>query len=319
MIKEVDSRETWDQLVQDQAGHPLQLWAWGEVKSAAGRWRAHRLWLDDLGGAQVLVRRLPWPFRKLAYIPRGPVVNREENREKVLAALSQWAKKAGCLELKIEPNWRGRAGLKGWKKSPSPSLLAHTLQVDLQDEPMADQLLKMDSKTRQNIRRSLRYGVSLQQASRAELAEVLEIYHATAKRAGFNLHPDRYYYDIWDHFGEDCRVYLARREGRTVSFVWLVATEETAFELYGGMGEEGKKYRANYALKYLAMQAEQARGVRYYDMNGLLSGGVSDFKRGFAPTPTDWVGAYDRPFSPLYGLWERLLPFGIKIIHLLKR
>lgn len=32
-----------------------------------------------LGGAQVLIRRLPWPFKALAYVPRGPIAEAEKH------------------------------------------------------------------------------------------------------------------------------------------------------------------------------------------------------------------------------------------------
>ncbi|MCL2173865.1 hypothetical protein FWH58_01000 [Candidatus Saccharibacteria bacterium] len=34
MIKEIKNQTEWDTLVAEQGGHPLQLWAWGELKRA---------------------------------------------------------------------------------------------------------------------------------------------------------------------------------------------------------------------------------------------------------------------------------------------
>jgi len=176
-------------------------------------------------------------------------------------------------------------------------------------------LSDMDSKARQNVRRSLRYGVTARLATPDDLPKIMEIYHETAKRAGFGLHSDKYYSDIVELFGDDSRIYVAEREGQIISFVWCIATPHTAFELYGGMNDEGKKYRSNFALKWLAMLAEQSRGTKFYDMNGLLSGGVSDFKRGFAKEETNWVGTYDKALSPLYSVYEKALPTGKKIVQ----
>ena len=73
----VTSRDAWDADVLSHGGHPLQLWGWGQVK-AAGAWTPYRLRVSDggsrVGLAQVLVRRLPAPFGRLSYVPRGPVV-----------------------------------------------------------------------------------------------------------------------------------------------------------------------------------------------------------------------------------------------------
>ena len=55
-------KEQWDEYVLDNGGHPLQLWAWGQVKAAHG-WTAERLLAYDtaddeeiVGAAQVLMK-----------------------------------------------------------------------------------------------------------------------------------------------------------------------------------------------------------------------------------------------------------------------
>ena len=55
----------------------MQMWQWGSLKEQTGPWCAHRLEMLDsdgtsVGGAQVLVRKMPWPFGAIAYAPRGP-------------------------------------------------------------------------------------------------------------------------------------------------------------------------------------------------------------------------------------------------------
>jgi hypothetical protein len=74
---EIKNKEKWNKLVEANGGHPLQLWGWGETKAAEGNWRAYRIWAEGFGGAQVLVRRLPGPLRRMAYIPRGPIFVQE--------------------------------------------------------------------------------------------------------------------------------------------------------------------------------------------------------------------------------------------------
>src|SRR5690606_1611683 len=108
-------------------------------------------------------------------------------------------------------------------------------------------------------------------------------------------------------------------EGRVVAFVWLAMTREVAFELYGGMNEEGKKLRANYTLKWEAIRRSKEWGVSVYDMNGLLNDGVSEFKRGFAGHETLLAGSYEKQLSPLYPLWAKGLPAVKKLIRFVKR
>jgi lipid II:glycine glycyltransferase (peptidoglycan interpeptide bridge formation enzyme) len=54
-------------------------------------------------------------------------------------------------------------------------------------------------------------------------------------------------------------------------------------------------------------------------MNGLVSDGVSTFKRGFADHEDKLVGTYDKPLSPLYVIYAKILPLGKKLMRAIKR
>ena len=312
----------WDDAVMAAGGHPLQLWGWGEVK-ARGNWRVARLIVREnnttIGYCQLLLRPLPWPLRSLAYAPRGPVA-KEEKREVVLNALADYAKKQyGAVALTVEPDWNSMPDLTGWKLSPNPILMARTLVLDLRRSE-EDLLADMTKKTRQYVRKSEKAGVRVRQAkSLDDVAACLAIYKATATRARFALHDDHYYEAIFSVLGEHCQIFMAEYEGRVVAFLWLAVSEETVFELYGGMNDEGQQLRANYFLKWSAIRRTKEWGIRRYDMNGLLNDGVSKFKQGFAHHETMLAGSYEKPLSPLYTLWAKGLPAVKKLIRFVKK
>ena len=319
------SREEWDDYVLEQGGHPLQLWGWGETKTQHG-WRAERLLaygMDKkvIAGAQIVVRRLPWPFRALVYVPRGPV-GTPANATDFLVALANYAKsRYGAVVLTIEPDWAELPALpKGWRRSTNTILIPDTLILDL--NKTEDELLApMAKKTRQYIRKSGKTeGLEIRQIkSREGIAKCLQIYTETARRAGFALHDDQYYYDLFANLGEQSPVFAAYVDGEPVAFLWLAISTSTAFELYGGMNDHGQELRANYALKWHAIRKMKEWGLERYDMNGLVSDGVSNFKRGFADHEDKLVGTYDKPLSPLYTLYTRVLPFGKKLVRTIKR
>ncbi|HEU5121561.1 MAG TPA: peptidoglycan bridge formation glycyltransferase FemA/FemB family protein, partial [Candidatus Saccharimonadales bacterium] len=155
--------------------------------------------------------------------------------------------------------------------------------------------------------------------NRAEIAECLEIYHKTATRAGFALHDDEYYYDIFDKMGDYSPIFAAFHGEKMVAFLWLAISSEIAFELYGGVTEDGQAVRANYALKWQVIETMKKWGIRRYDMNGLINDGISTFKQSFADHETMLVGTYDKPLSSLYRLWSKGLPWAKKIVRALKR
>lgn len=311
----------WDDEVMALDGHPLQLWGWGEVK-AAHNWRVERVFVEEngavIGAAQLLIRPLPWPFGALAYAPRGPVAP-PENREAVLDALAMHTKTTHkAVALTVEPDWTEMPPLAGWQKSANTILIPRTLILDLgksEDELLA----AMAKKTRQYIRKSAKEATEIRQVkNREELAQCLEIYKQTAARAGFALHGDKYYYDIFEKMGEHSPVMAAFSDGKPVAFLWLAISQKTAFELYGGMNDDGQRLRANYALKWQTIQLMKKWGIERYDFNGLLNDGVSTFKQGFADHEDMLAGTYDKPLSPLYLAWNKGLPAAKKIVRKLK-
>ena len=312
-VKTHTDEKIWNEFVRTHAGHPLQLWGWGEVKAKHG-WRTERIQIGQ-GGAQLLIRRLPKPFGPLVYIPRGPfgsLLDEEADRNNLIAYVKQ---KYKPTVLTVEPDTTGSLAWKGWRKSSNRILLARTAVMDL-TRPDDELMSKMSKKTRQYIRKSAGEGIEVVAAtSISEIDECLAIYKQTAERAGFDLHDDAYYHDIFTEMGKDSPVYLAKYQGRVVAFLWPIVTPEVAFELYGGMNDKGQALRANYHLKWSVIQEMKRRGVKRYDVNGLLNDGVTSFKKGFIPEETQMSGTYDYPLSPLYFVWSTALPAAKKILR----
>lgn len=309
----------------------MQLWGWGETK-AAHNWRVDRILVKDqdavVGSAQLLLRPLPFPFRSLAYLARGPQA--EPGREhEVLAAVGRYVKENfKSVALSIEPDWAADtvavATLPAarWVPSASTILIPRTLILDLTRSE--DELLgAMSKKTRQYIRKSSREALVYRAVTETELPQVMAVYKDTAERAGFGIHQDGYYADILRNLGPDSPLYGAFDGDTLVSFLWLATSEATAFELYGGMTEEGSRLRANFSLKWLAIQEMKTRGITRYDFNGLLNDGVSKFKFGFADHEDMLAGTWDLALSPLYPVFAKALPLARrgarKLRGLLKR
>lgn len=321
-VETCENSADWDEIILERGGHPLQLWGWGEVK-AAHNWRVERVVVKSgevvIGAAQLLIRPLPKPFTTLVYAPRGPVANTAD-RSEVLEALETHAKlKHGAIALTVEPDWEEMPVIDGWKKSKNTILIPRTLILDLnktEDELLAD----MAKKTRQYVRKSAKENIEIRRVrNREELADCLVIYKQTAERAGFALHSDQYYYDIFEKMGDHSPVMAAFADAKPVAFLWLAISQKTAFELYGGMNDDGQRLRANYALKWQTIQLMKKWGIERYDFNGLLNDGVSTFKQGFASHENMLAGTYDKPLSLLYGLWNTGLPMAKKVIRAIKR
>jgi lipid II:glycine glycyltransferase (peptidoglycan interpeptide bridge formation enzyme) len=318
-------KEQWDEYVLEQGGHPLQLWGWGQVKSAHG-WSAERVFAYDggdddkiVGAAQILIRKLPLPFRSFAYIPRGPIVE-ESFQNEFLDALAVLVKRDyRSVALSIEPNSFTFDPPTGWKRSSNKILSPETILLDI-SRTESDLLADMAKKTRQYIRKSAAEGITIKQIhTKDELEECLRIYRQTAERAKFNLHAHQYYLDVFSLMGDHSPIFAAYLEGRPIAFLWMAISADTAYELYGGMNEDGQRLRANYALKWHVIRKVKEWELTQYDFGGLVVGGVSIFKQGWATEETSFAGTFDKALSPTYPLWNKGLPKAKAILQKLRR
>jgi lipid II:glycine glycyltransferase (peptidoglycan interpeptide bridge formation enzyme) len=309
--------------VLSNEGHPLQLWGWGQLKAAHG-WSADRIFAYEeekvIGAAQVLIRKLPFPFRSFAYVPRGPIV--EEGREaEFLTALAEYVKREHkSLALSIEPDTETFHVDNTWVPSQNRILPSSTIILDLK-QPESQLLALMAKKTRQYIRKSAAEAIQIRQVRTKEaLQQCLAIYHDTAKRAEFNLHSDQYYLDVFNSLQDHSVIYAAYHDDRPIAFLWVAVSEHTAFELYGGMNDQGQLLRANYSLKWHVIRKTKEWGLSRYDFGGLINDGVSNFKRSWSDQETNLAGTFDKPLQArLYDLWSKGLPMAKTVVHKLRR
>ena len=329
-------RAQWDSEVKRLGGHPLQLWGWGELKSAH-RWSAERVLVRDangevVGASQLLTRALPKPLGGFVYAPRGPVVARSADDAELPATVPGTAAVADAVASYVRSTRRAVAvsiepdedfgnypvGDK-WREGPTSVLPARTLILDLRNSE--DELIAaMSKKHRQYVRKAGREeSLSIKPVTTlAELDECLEVYHATSERADFGLHEDSYYRDAFTMLGDDAPVWAAYVDGKVVAFLFMAKSDRTAFELYGGMNETGQRLRANYALKWHVICEMKRLGITRYDFGGLINDGVTTFKKGWASHENLLAGTWERP-GPGYTIWTRGLPLAKKIVRMRRR
>jgi lipid II:glycine glycyltransferase (peptidoglycan interpeptide bridge formation enzyme) len=324
-LQKCGDKDQWDEYVLENGGHPLQLWGWGQVKAAHG-WTAERIFAFDseqedkiVGAAQVLIRKLPLPFRSFAYIPKGPIVEgifQNEFLESLAAIVKRDYK---SVALSVEPNSFEFDAPTGWKRTTNKILSPDTILLDIA-KTESDLLADMAKKTRQYIRKSAAEGIVIKQVhTREEIEECLHLYQQTAERAKFNLHNNQYYLDVFNLLGDHSPIFAAYLEGKPIAFLWMAISADTAYELYGGMNEDGQQLRANYALKWHVIRKVKEWGLTQYDFGGLVIGGVSLFKQGWASQETSFAGTFDKALSPAYSLWSKGLPKAKAILQKLRR
>lgn len=324
-LRESTDAEQWNELVLEMGGHPLQLWGWGELKASHG-WSVDRVYFveDDtpdvpVGYLQILTRKLPLPLRAFSYVPRMQLFHVKQSE--ILAIATAFIKKKyKGVALSVEPDALMFEAPDKWVRATNKILPAETILLDL--EQSEDELqTAMAKKTRQYIRKSSKDIVIRQANDEERVRQCLELYRQTSKRAGFALHDEEYYLDVWRYMGEYAPLFIAYEKGSDapVSFLWMAVSGATGYELYGGMNDRGQELRANYALKWHAITRLKKWGLTKYDFGGIVAGGVATFKQGWAKDETMFAGTYDIPLSPLYVMWSHGLPFAKKTAQKIRK
>ena len=191
------ARAAWDDLIAP-GGHVLQAWAWGELKSRFG-WRAERVALGP-ACAQILYRSLPGGVGTIAYVPKGPLLEFQNDAlvRSFLSAIQPLARQKGAICLKIEPDQEDDPALAdrlrslGFRLSPQQVQPRRTSLVGLDADP-EEVLGRMKQKTRYNIRLAGRKGVTVRAGEEADLPAFYQLMEITAQRDGFGIHSQAYY------------------------------------------------------------------------------------------------------------------------------
>jgi lipid II:glycine glycyltransferase (peptidoglycan interpeptide bridge formation enzyme) len=333
----VTDPDAWNEFVEAAPYHAFpQLWEWGDVR-AAGGWRPIRLAIgpsqeEPVAGAQLLLRRLPLVDWHLAYVPRGPVGRLDDPlvRDAMEGALRVLARAERIATIRADPEARpdspyGSALLASpWRGAPKVQPPT-TRVIDL---TLGEAALRagLKRKHRQYVNKAERDGIRIERFDgatparnvRPALADFNRIYRHTAERAGFVARRPSYYERVWSAFAPNGHVRLAFavKQGERVATLFHFLCGERAVESYGGMTDAGAEARANYLLKWSAISDFAHDGFRVYDMWGLATGGIRQFKEGFGGTEVEYVGARDLPLRgpvdlvlriaiPAYGLAQR--------------
>lgn len=324
----VVDREAWNAFVEHAPYRSfLQLWEWGELRASSG-WRAIRLAVGEhpekpLAGAQVLVRKVPLLGWRLGYAPRGPIGRLDDPavRETLMAALRDLSTTERVSTLKVDPEAEASDSFGATLLTP-PWRAGATVQpprsrlIDL--SPPEDVLLaNLRQKHRQYVHKAERAGVTVEyvhgtadaaMAARAQ-ADFYRIYAHTAERAGFVARTAAYYENVWRLFAPNghARLSFATLDGERVATLFHFTCGDRAVEAYGGMTDLGAASRANYLLKWDAIRAFRLERFGVYDLWGLATGGIAQFKEGFGGREVTYVGARDLPLHATQDAALRLL------------
>ncbi|MBV9278819.1 MAG: peptidoglycan bridge formation glycyltransferase FemA/FemB family protein [Chloroflexi bacterium] len=315
-------RESWNSFIAaSPSGHILQSWEWGEIKERTG-WEPVRLALTEGGtiraAAQVLLRRLPYGLGRLAYVPKGPVLDYGDPAllRAMMEALAALARRWRIISLKIEPEVLGPGPVEGRLRElglvpAAPVQMRSTIWVDLA-APEEEILGRQKQKTRYNTRLAARKGVTVRPGTVDDLDAWYGMYRATAQRDGFSIHGRDYYRLVLQTLQPRgmANLLLAHHEGELLAGIIVFRFGAGAQYMYGASSDEKRNVMAPYLAQWEGMRWAKAQGATVYDLWGIPDRleenedlwGVYRHKRGYGGEIVRYIGAYDLVRSPLQHL-----------------
>ena len=331
-----DARAGWDEALTALPGcHFLHTWEWGQLKAQYG-WQTQRYLCERNGTTTaaftLLTRRLPRLPWRVAYVPKGPLLDCADLAlcGDVLDAIAAAASTQRVVYVKVDldlsaDNVAAAATYRerGWRASPEQIQFPHTALLDLAGGEEAI-LAAMKPKTRYNIRLAARRGVSIEHTTDWDI--LYRLYAETAARDGFAIREAGYYHALWSAFSRSGRgeAFLARVDADAVAGLFLMHCGDTGWFFTGASSHRYRAKMPNYLLQWHAIQWLAARGCRRYDLWGAPTEldesdplwGVYRFKQGFGARYVRRLGAYDRVLNrPVYALLTRLVPLYWRIRH----
>jgi peptidoglycan pentaglycine glycine transferase (the first glycine) len=329
--------EVWDSFAERQGGHLLQTSRWGRLKRAFG-WGDAIVALEQDGtivaGALVLYRRLPLGLGTIAYVPRGPIVDWENQAlvESLLVALDEAARRRRAILLKLEPDVEDAPSMRdqmaGLGLRPSPHTVQPPRTILLDIGGTDDDILgRMNQGTRRKIRTASKREVTVRRDNTDGLTAFNTLMSITGQRDSFGVHSPEYYRTALDLFAPDyATLLIASYQGRDLGGLMAFALGKRAWYFYGASSNDERERMPNYALQWEAIRWAREHGCTEYDLWGIPDEdevtleadfqtrsdglwGVYGFKRGFGGRVWRAVGAWDRVYNPVlyavYGLAVR--------------
>jgi peptidoglycan pentaglycine glycine transferase (the first glycine) len=183
------------------------------------------------------------------------------------------------------------------------------------------------------VRLASRKGVTVREATDADLPAFHALVEATGERNEFGVHVPAYYDAMYRLFVSRGwgRLLLAEVENEPVAGVLVLALPPRSWYLHGASGDAHREKMPTYLLQWEAMCWAKSLGCTTYDLYGVPDEdkemleaqftqrsdglwGVYRFKRGFGGKLVRSLGTWDRIYAPLrYRLYRQ----AIKLWHAL--
>ena len=271
-VTDIDA-DAWDRYVRSHPdGHHVQSLAWAAYRESRG-WRATRFTARRdgrlVGVAQLLSRRLG-SLGNVALLDRAPLGDDDAAVDALLEAVKQAAREVPIRFLIAQAPPSAAQSLidAGFEPSPVEVALPATTVLDVH-HPDDVLFAGMKSKTRYNVRRSLRSDLTVTRGGRELVGSFHQLLESTAERQGFVPEPVGQIESMLASFGDDAIVVLVEADGQAVAGMLALAFGDTVVYKRGAWSGQAGSSNPNERLHWAGIQWARERGSTRYDFDGI--------------------------------------------------
>lgn len=317
--KKMDIQEEYETFIQnDEMCDFEQSLAWNKIKTY---WTNEQIIIkrdkDIKLAINVLIRKMPI-FGNIMYVPRGPIgdIHSEELLEELTTKLKELAKKVKAFVVLMEPDirvddeeFKAIAKKLGYKiKSNSKSFrdeiqARHNLRLNLKNRTEEEVFESFASKTRYNIRLSMKKGVEIKELGKDGIEEFYELLKITGNRDGFIIRPIEYYKDLFNYF-DGLTILIAYYESTPIAGIMPLTYGNKTWYLYGASSNIHRNVMSTYLLQWEAIKIAMKNNSILYDFKGFSfkdgkPDGLYRFKSGFGTELVELIGEVNLEIKPL--------------------
>ena len=213
--------------------------------------------------------------------------------------VKQEAQKRRLAYVTIEPELGPEAAdaLRGLGWRPARRVQPDRTRVLDLNRPTEEVWNEVHRKARQSVTKARRLGVRVVEADADRLTDFYRIHAEMTARTHVVPRAESTFRLMWSVLAPRgmARLFIAESEesGTPVAGLFLTLCGTRAVDLYGGTTAEGNATRANYLLKWEAIERCIDAGIKEYDLWGLARSGIAQFKAAWGGQELSYVGAWD--------------------------
>lgn len=176
-------------------------------------------------------------------------------------------------------------------------------------QAVEDVLMRMDSTSRRQTRKSTRSDLTISSGGRAEMSKWQALYEETAQRDDFTGRPQWYFEAMFDALNASdiaqCQVLFAHYEDQLLASAIYVQQQNTGWYVYGASTRAESKRYAPRGLQLEQIKLSLEAGARYYDLGGVSAtlnkehelAGLTRFKTTMGADVVETMGEWDYPIN----------------------